>query len=146
MCFETLFCYPVIPSVCSSICLSIYHYMSHIYRQIYYKGRHSPGASLPDQVFFLFLDFFHLFNLSICFVFFCRVLRNFITRFVGRLPFFNFFGDHGRLFFHFCSCQSQWLSFFISAPAHLHVTWVALYPALFSSFLHFSSLFPFLHY
>ena len=46
------------------------------------------------------------------------------------------------VFFHYCSCPSQWLSFFITAP----VTWVALYPALFSSFLHFSSLFPFLHY
>ena len=41
-----------------------------------------------------------------------------------------FFGVYGWLY---CSCPNTWFAFFI-APAHLHTTWVAVYPAIFSSF------------
>ena len=40
-----------------------------------------------------------------------------------------FFGIYGW-FLGYCSCPTAWLVHFIFAPAHPHVTWVALYPAL----------------
>ena len=42
-----------------------------------------------------------------------------------------FFCVHGR-FLQYCSCPNAWLTFFITAPAHLHATWAAVYPAWFS--------------
>ena len=36
-----------------------------------------------------------------------------------------------RHFLHYCSCPIAWVSLFITAPAHLHATLVAMYPALF---------------
>ena len=41
------------------------------------------------------------------------------------------------IFPHHCSCPSALLAFYITAPAHPHVIWVAAYPALFFTGTHF---------
>ena len=70
-----------------------------------------------------------------------RVLRNSMTRYVGRsvrlavrpsvrpsaLAFFDIYVR----FLHYCSCLIAEIAFFITAPAHPHATSVAVYTALF---------------
>ena len=70
-----------------------------------------------------------------------RALRDSAPRFVPKTEsvgrsiifhFFYFFGICGQLL-HYCSCPNAWYAFYITAPAHLHTTRVAVYPALFLS-------------
>ena len=58
----------------------------------------------------------------------CPSIRRLVHPFV-KLYFFGVYG----WFSHYCSCPNAWFAYF-NAPARPHTTWVAVYPAIFSSF------------
>ena len=46
------------------------------------------------------------------------------------LLFFTYTANTGS---YYCSCPNTWLAFLVTAPAHQHATWVAMYLVLFHS-------------